>query len=80
MVFPKPIHGNEDGGIRESDLPNSIKNEKEKLEAENEDAEEELSVEYPPEGFDVEDDFQLKRAIEILKTGSYTQLLASAKG
>ncbi|NNC37356.1 MAG: S41 family peptidase [Acidimicrobiales bacterium] len=72
--------GNENGGIRESDLPNSILNEKEKLEAENGDAEEELSVEYPPEGFDVEDDFQLQRALEILKTGSYTQLLASAKG
>jgi len=73
--------GNENGGIRESDLPNSIKNEKEKLEAEKEQADnEEMSVEYPPEGFDVEDDFQLKRAIEILKTGSYTKLMASTKG
>ena len=52
---------------------------KEKLE-EEEAAEEEQTVEYPPEGFDVEDDFQLKRAIEILKTGSYTKLLASAQG
>ena len=70
--------GNKKEGVRESDLPNSIKNEKEKLEEEK--VEEEQVVEYPPEGFDVEEDFQLKRAIEILKTGSYTKLLASTKG
>lgn len=66
-----------DSSIRESDLPNAIKNEKEEQET---DETEELSVEYPPEDFDIEDDYQLKRAIEILKTGSYRQLLASAKG
>lgn len=72
--------GNEKYGIRESDLPHSIKIEIEQLELEDENAEAEQSVEYPPEGFEVEDDFQLKRAIEILKTGSYTKLLASTQG
>jgi len=64
-------------GLRESDLPNSIRNEKEKTDGE---PDEELTVEYPPEGFDVEDDFQLQRAIEILKSGSYNKLLADTKG
>ena len=37
-------------------------------------------VEYPPKEFKVEDDYQLKRAIEILKTGTHKKLLAATKG
>ncbi|HHL42186.1 MAG TPA: S41 family peptidase [Hellea balneolensis] len=64
------------GGLKESDLPNAIKAEKEK-QAE-EDSEDENQIEFPPEGFKVEDDYQLKRAVEILKSGKYTELLAKA--
>ena len=67
------------GRISESDLPNSIKNEQAKIKAEAE-KEIEQTVEYPPKEFDVKDDFQLKRAVEILKNGNYKTLLAEAKG
>ena len=67
--------GDGNGSLRESDLPNAIRNEKEEMEAE----EPEVKVEFPPENFKVEDDYQLKRAIEILKNGSYSRLLASAQ-
>jgi len=65
---------------RESDLPNSIENEDE---AENEvtkseDEIVEIVIDYPPEGFEIEDDYQLQKAIEILKNGSYPKLLADA--
>ncbi|WP_371395550.1 S41 family peptidase [Fretibacter rubidus] len=63
--------------FHESDLPNAIINELE--EAAKADDEEEIIVDYPPEGFDVEDgDYQLQRAIEILKDGSYAKLLNAA--
>ena len=60
--------------LRESDLPNAIINENGETDAE------ELVIDYPPEGFDVEDDYQLQRAIEILKSGNYKKLMAEAKG
>ena len=59
--------------LRESDLPNAIVNENGETDAE------ELVIDYPPEGFDVEDDYQLQRAIEILKSGDYKKLMAEAK-
>lgn len=60
--------------MSESDLPNSIQNE-----LANESDEVEIQIEYPPEGFDEEEgDFQLMRAIEILKDGSYSTKLAAA--
>lgn len=68
------------GRISESDLPNAIKNEQAEMKKDEEEKEPEHIVEYPPEGFKVEDDFQLKRAIEILKDGSYKTHLAAAKG
>lgn len=68
-------HDDGNGSLRESDLPNAIRNEKEEMEAE----EPEVKVEFPPENFKVEDDYQLKRAIEILKNGSYSRLLASVQ-
>ena len=60
--------------FRESDLPNAIKNE---LEAAEED-EVDIKIEYPPADFPEEGDFQLDKAIEILKTGSYKTLMAEA--
>lgn len=59
---------------READLPNSIANELAEQDAEKA---AELNIEYPPEGFDDSEDYQLQRAIEILKDGSYTTLLAA---
>jgi len=55
--------------LRESDLPNSIENEVD-------DKTVELVIDYPPADFDVEDDYQLQKAIEILKNGSYAKKLA----
>ena len=60
--------------FRESDLPNAIKNELEAAEAD----EPQIVVEYPPEDFPEDGDFQLDKAIEILKTGTYKTLMAAA--
>lgn len=69
--------GKVDMSIRESDLLNSIKNENGDA---DEDTADKMDVEYPPKDFDIEDDFQLKRAVEILKDGSYKTRLAAVKG
>jgi len=37
-----------------------------------------IRIDYPPEGFEIEDDYQLQKAIEILKNGTYPNLLAAA--
>ncbi len=72
-VAARPDDGKGNKTFRESDLPNSIRNE-----LEDEDGTEEVMIDYPPEGFEVEDDYQLQKAIQILKDGSYQQRLASA--
>ena len=63
---------------RESDLLNSIENENEEEDTETEEAE--LVIDYPPEDFDVEDDYQLQKALEILKNGTYRERLAEIAG
>ncbi len=63
--------GKDNHRLSESDLPNSIQNE-----LATEDAEVEIKIEYPPEGFDEDGDYQLDRAIQILKDGSYKTKLA----
>lgn len=76
-VASSPDDGKGNKSFRESDLPNSIQNE---LAAQEEGAEtetEEVKIDFPPEGFDVEDDYQLQKAIALLKDGSYTARLAS---
>jgi len=40
----------------------------------------ELIIDYPPKDFKVEDDYQLKKAIEILKNGTYKKRLAAIAG
>lgn len=37
---------------------------------------EETIIDFPPEGFDVQDDYQLQRAIDLIKSGNYNQRLA----
>jgi len=74
-VSAVPDDGKERTSRNESDLPNAIPNEDA-----DEDAVEaeivELIVDYPPEGFEVEDDYQLQKAIELLKSGTYATKLA----
>lgn len=73
-ALPDDGEGNERRS--ESDLRNSIENENSES-GENEDKP--LVVDYPPEDFNVEDDYQLMKAIKILKDGSYNQRLAELK-
>lgn len=61
--------------LRESDLPNSIENEAETEETE---IEAEATVEYPPADYPEDEDYQLERAIQILKDGSYAKRLEAA--
>ncbi|MEL6687342.1 MAG: S41 family peptidase [Pseudomonadota bacterium] len=71
FISAYPNDGEDHSRLSESDLPNAIENENE------EDAEtDETIIDYPPDGFDVQDDYQLQRAIELIKSGSYTQRLA----
>ena len=79
FVSAIPDDGKEQKIRRESDLPNAIENESE--EETDTDTEEEIAeviIDYPPEGFEVTDDYQLQKAIEIIKTGNYPKLLADA--
>ena len=79
FVSAIPDDGKEQKIRRESDLPNAIENESE--EETDTDTEEEIAeviIDYPPEGFEVSDDYQLQKAIEIIKTGNYPKLLANA--
>lgn len=62
--------------FRESDLPNAIKNELEEAEADK--PKEEVKVDYPPEDYPEDGDYQLDRAVSILKDGSYKSLMAAA--
>ena len=75
FVSAIPDDGKEQKIRREADLPNAIENEGE---TEEEEVVEDIQVDYPPEGFEITDDYQLQKAIEILKNGSYPKLLADA--
>lgn len=67
---------------REGDLPNALKNTIERglphAFDQTDAAEPGPVVEYPPEGFDEEGDFQLDRAIEILRDGATLQTALNA--
>lgn len=63
--------------IREADLPNSIENEDED-EAVDTELEAEIKIDYPPADYPEDEDYQLERAIQILKDGSYAKRLADA--
>ena len=73
FVSSTPDDGDERRRIKESDLPNSIANENDEGE---DDTAPEAVIDYPPEGFNVEDDYQLQKAIELIKSGQYTSRLA----
>ncbi|MGJ8559407.1 MAG: S41 family peptidase [Litorimonas sp.] len=80
FVSSYPNDGEDHTRMSESDLPNSIVNEE--ADAIPEDAsaedttEDDKIIDYPPEGFDVQDDYQLQQAIALIKSGNYDQRLA----
>lgn len=80
FVSSYPNDGEDHTRITESDLPNSILNED--AEALGEDTptedvtEDEKVIDYPPEDFVFQDDYQLQRAIALIKSGNYAQRLA----
>jgi len=76
-VSAVPDDGKERNIRREADLPNAIENE-DSSEEEDDNNVPEVVIDYPPEGFEIEDDYQLQKAIEILKSGTYPELLADA--
>ncbi|WP_415812011.1 S41 family peptidase [Litorimonas haliclonae] len=77
-VAAGPDNGKADRMRREADLPNAILNEN--LEAEGDEEMEELVIDYPAEDFDVEQDYQLQKAIALLKGGQYASKLADLQG
>ena len=60
---------------KEADLPNTLPIETEKTQKETDSI---IPVDYPPNGFKIESDYQLKRSIEILKSGTYLNKLNSS--
>ncbi|WP_427451452.1 S41 family peptidase [Litorimonas sp. WD9-15] len=70
-----PDDGEERQRFSESSLPNAIANEDDEA-----NLAEELTIDYPPEDFDVSDDYQLQKAIELLKSGTYAEKLAEVQG
>jgi len=78
FVSSYPDDGEDHTRVSEADLPNSIENEEAPADDETADeaTEDELIIDYPPEGFVVTDDYQLQRAIELIKSGNYNQRLA----
>ena len=79
MISAIPDDGKVKRRFSEASLPNAIANEGEDDDA-NEDTVEEIKIDYPPEAFEVSDDYQLLQAIKILKSGTYAEKLAEAQG
>jgi len=77
-VSNKPKTESKADRLREADLPNAIENEANGDSAETE--AEEIIIDYPSEDYveNKDSDYQLDRAIAILKDGSYAQRLAKA--
>lgn len=71
-VSSVPDDGKPRRRIREADLPNAIENEDAETDAEPA----EIIIDYPPEEFEISDDYQLQKAIEILKSDSYAEKMA----
>ncbi|GHA91442.1 peptidase S41 [Algimonas arctica] len=89
FVSSYPNDGEDHTRMSEADLPNSILNEDAEeivddsvtedgvTDDTTEDAaEDEMIIDYPPEGFVIQDDHQLQQAIALIKSGDYDQRLA----
>ena len=74
-----PDDGEDKKRFSEASLPNAIANEDDITE-DAEEVIEEVKIDYPPEEFEISDDYQLQQAIAILKSGDYAQKLAEAQG
>lgn len=74
-----PDDGEDKKRFSEASLPNAIASEDGETEADDK-AVEEVKVDYPPEGFEVSDDYQLQKAIALLKSGNFDKKLAEAQG
>ena len=70
-----PDDGEDKERFSEASLPNAIENEDEAATETKE-----VVIDYPPEGFEISDDYQLQKAIELLKSGTYAQKLAEVQG
>jgi len=79
VISAIPDDGEDKKRFSEASLPNAIANENEETDS-DEDGEIELSIDYPPEDFEVSDDYQLQQAIALLKSGTYAQKLAEVQG
>ncbi|MEM7729452.1 MAG: S41 family peptidase [Pseudomonadota bacterium] len=89
FVSSYPNDGEDHSRMSERDLPNAIENEDaatDDVEPANENGSEtavtiesdadDIVIDYPPDDFDVQEDYQLQRALELIRTGAYTQRLA----
>jgi carboxyl-terminal processing protease len=75
-----PDDGEDKKRFSEASLPNAIANEDEDSEGDEDVVVEEVKIDYPPEGYEISDDYQLQQAIALLKSGDYAGKLAEAKG
>lgn len=78
MISAVPDDGKDKKRFSEASLPNAIANEDESAETDEETVEE-IKIDYPPEGFEISDDYQLQQAIALLKSGTYAEKLAEAQ-
>ena len=60
---------------KEADLPNTLPIETGEHQAESEEI---MPIDYPPNGFKIDNDYQLKRSVEILKSETYADKLDSS--
>lgn len=74
-VSAVPDDGEDRERYSEASLPNAISNEDEEA-----NVAEEIDIDYPEEGFEISDDYQLQKAVELLKSGDYAVRLAEAQG
>lgn len=79
MISAVPDDGEDTKRYSEASLPNAIANEDEQPET-AEDASDEVKIDYPPEDFEISDDYQLQQAIALLKSGTYAEKLAEVQG
>ena len=79
LISAIPDDGKDLKRFSEASLPNAIANENETTE-DGEETVEDTVIDYPAEGFEVSDDYQLQQAIAILKSGEYEAKLAEARG
>ena len=77
MISAVPDDGKDTKRFSEASLPNAIANEDEES---SEETIEDVKIDYPPEGFEISDDYQLQQAIALLKSGTYAQKLAEVQG